>query len=426
MKSTMSIDSRWLKLDNAAKIYPVVATEKNSGVFRVAAVLSEEINPSILYHAVEDCRDRFPSFFVKLHQGFFWFYYEPNLRSVIIHKESPYICDDMNAHKNNGYLFKVLYFKKRISLEVFHSLSDGTGAFALLKTVIFRYLELSNHRLVNDGSIIALDERAKREELEDSCNELYTLDKIRKSPNQIAYRMKGKPFIANGGIGLIGVKLNTIELKKIANKYHATLSEFLVSVLSYAIIQTANQKALQKRPLRISVPVNMRKYLYSKSIRNFSLFFNTTVDTHGVMLGFETVLSIIKDQFQHELTKEQLQNRLNENVSFEKNFIVKILPLFLKKLIFKIGYAIIGHRPSTISLTNFGVIQLPKDMTPFVEEFEFNIASGKKPGVAVNTYQNQTIMMFNRCFKSTDMEHAFVRFLVNEGLKVTVSSNDWE
>lgn len=425
MKSTLSIDSRWLRLDNAAKIYPVVATEKNSGVFRVAVKLKEIVDPKILSQAVEDTRDRFPSFFVKIHQGFFWYYYEPNFKPVIIKSESPYICADMST-KNNGYLFKFQYFNRRISLEVFHSLSDGTGAFSFLKTVLYRYLELKNHQIINDGSIISLDERPSKDEIEDSYNELYTKQKIKKYPNPVAYRIKGKSFKDHGGIGLIGVQVNTSELYSLAKKNQASVSEYLVALLSYSIIQTGNQKDLQKRPLRISVPVNMRNVLYSKSLRNFSLFFNTTLDTHGVMLGFDTILSIIKDQFRHERTLERLQSRLNENVGFEKNFIVRILPLFIKKLIFKIGYAIIGHRPTTTSLTNFGIISLPKDMIEYVEEFEFNIASGKKPGVAVTTYQNQTNIMFNRCIKSTDTEHAFVKFLVNEGLKITVTSNDWE
>lgn len=425
MKSALSIDSRWLKLDNAAKIYPVVATEKNSGVFRVAVILKENVDPKILSQAVEDSRDRFPAFFVKLHQGFFWYYYEPNFNPVMIRNESPYICSDMST-KNNGYLFKFLYFNKRISLEVFHSLTDGTGAFSFLKTVVYRYLELKNHQIINDGSIISLDERPTKDEIEDSYNELYTKQKRNRTPNPIAYQIKGKPFIDQGGIGLIGVHANTNELYALAKKNQASISEYLVALLSYSIIQTGNQKLLQKRPLRISVPVNMRKVLYSSSLRNFSLFFNTTVDTHGVMLGFDTILSIIKDQFQHERTLERLQSRLNENVSFEKNFIVKILPLFIKKLIFKIGYAIIGHRPSTTSLTNFGVITLPKDMTEFIDSFEFNLASGKKPGVAVTTYQNRTLIMFNRCIKSTEIEHAFVKYLVNEGLKISVTSNDWQ
>lgn len=425
MKSVLPIDSRWLKLDNAAKIYPVVATEKNSGVFRVAILLREEINPKLLAQAIEDCRDRFPSFFVKLHQGFFWFYYEPNLKPVLIHKESPYICDDMIESKNNGYLFKFLYFKNRISLEVFHSISDGSGALALLKTVVFHYLELKGFQIINDGSIISLEERANRDELEDSYNELFTKTKIAKNPNPMAYRIKGTPFKNRGGIGLIGIKINTLELSVVAKKYQATISEFLVAALSYAVIQTGNQSELKKHPLRISVPVNMRKYLYSHSLRNFSLYFNTTIDTHGVMFGFETILRMVKDQFSHELTTERLQNRLNENVSFEKNFFVKILPLVIKKLIFKIGYAIIGHGPSTISLTNLGIIHLPKDMVKHVEGFEFNIASGKKPGVAVNTFQNQTVMMFNRCFESTETEHAFVRFLVSHGMKIAITSNDW-
>ncbi len=426
MKSTLSYDSRWLRLDNAGKIYPVVATEKNSGVFRVAAIMDSSVDPILLTHAVMDCKERFPSFYVKLREGLFWFYYEPNELPPLIQKERPYICDKMNTHQNNGYLFNFFYYENRIALEVFHSLSDGTGAFVLLKAVIARYLELSGINILNDGSLLQLEDRPTKEELEDSYNALYTKKKASKFSNIRAYRMKGTKFRAPGGIGLIHATVNTTDLRALAKKYDVTISQYLVALLNYAIVKTGDFKKLAKHPIRSSVPVNMRRFLYSQSLRNFSLFFNTTLYATHQDMSFDEVLKSIKAQFEKELTQERLQDRLNVNVAFEKNFFIKILPLAVKKLLFKIGYVIIGHRPSTISLTNFGPIELPKTMVPYVKGFEFNLASGHKPGVAVNTYHGKTKIIFNRPYRETDLERFFIRQLSDEGLHVTIDTNHWQ
>jgi len=425
MKSSITYDSRWLRLDNAAKIYPVVATEKNSGVFRVAATLNQTIDPELLERSVIDCRDRFPSFYVKLRQGIFWFYYEPNEKNPIIRQEPPYLCEKMQAHKNNDYLFKFFYFQNRISLEVFHSLSDGTGAIALLKTVILRYLTLQGHQLINDGSVIACDERPKREEIEDSYNALYTKKLHSKFSNEIAYRIEGEKFRAPGGIGLVSASVETEALKRLAKANGASMTEFLVTLLNYAVIRSGDPKKLSKRPVRISVPVNMRRFLYSRSLRNFSLFFNTTIRAKGNLIEFSDLLPVIKAQFKKELVLERLQDRLNSNVAFEKNVLIKIVPLFLKKLFFKIGYAIIGHRPTTISLTNFGEVVLPETMRPFIDSFDFNLASGKKPGSAVISYGQKTKIIFNRPFKGTELERTFITYLSDQGLDVAVESNNW-
>ena len=425
MKDSWSYDAKWLRLDNAAKIYPVVATVKNSGVFRIAARLQAVIDPVRLQQAVWDCTVRFPAFYVKLREGIFWFYYEPNTQPAIIRKESPYICEAINQHRNNNYLFTFFYYENRISLEVFHSLFDGTGAFALLKAVIYRYLELMGHKLENDGSILSITDRPTWQESEDSYNALFT-DKAReKLNNRRAYRITGERFKNPLGLGIITATLETEALKRLCKTNNATVSEYLVSLLNYSVIHTGNKKAMMKHPIRISVPVNMRKFLYSQSIRNFSLYFNTCIKYQGEDWDFETVLKNVQSQFKTELTLERLQQRLNQNVRFEKNVIIKIMPLILKKILFKIGYAFIGHLPTTMSVTNFGEIKLPESMGAYVESFEFNLASGKKPGLAVNSYNGKTRLIFNRCFVSTEIERTFLSFLSEKGLKVIIETNNW-
>ena len=45
---------RWRRLDNTAKIFPVIANEGMSQVFRISAVMKEEVQPELLQKALED------------------------------------------------------------------------------------------------------------------------------------------------------------------------------------------------------------------------------------------------------------------------------------------------------------------------------------------------------------------------------------
>ena len=140
--------NEWYRLDNVAKIYPVVKSHLASNVFKITVTLDHKIDSVILKKAVLDCRKRFPVFYVKLRKGLFWYYYEPNDKEPLVLPESSYVCNPIDTYRNNWFFFTFFYYNDRISLEIFHSLTDGKGALEFLKTVIYRYLELSDRKSV--------------------------------------------------------------------------------------------------------------------------------------------------------------------------------------------------------------------------------------------------------------------------------------
>jgi NRPS condensation-like uncharacterized protein len=225
---------------------------------------------------------------------------------------------------------------------------------------------------------------------------------------------------------LIAAKVPTDELVKLAKDHGSTVSEYLVALLYYSIIITGQPHQLAKRPVAMTVPINLRKFFPSKSIRNFSLYLSTSIQTDGSQPVFADLLQEIKRQFQRERNIPKMQNRLNLNVDFEKTIWIQLLPLFIKNVLFKIGYAVIGDLPFTTSLSNFGQIDLPDALANHIDSFEFNLASGKKKGLAVNSFRGKTSLVFNRCFQDTAMEEAFLSHLGHEGLHVVVQSNEWQ
>ena len=131
----------WRRLDNSAKIFPIISSKKYSSVFRLSAVLKEKVEPEILKQAVNEVLKYYASFKVKLKKGMFWYYYEENNKELIIEEENNYPCKYIDPNTNNDYLFKITYFNNKINLDIFHSLTDGNSGVYLLREIVYTYIE---------------------------------------------------------------------------------------------------------------------------------------------------------------------------------------------------------------------------------------------------------------------------------------------
>jgi len=417
--------SDWYRLDNAAKIYPVLSTERYTHVFRVSVTLKEKIIPEILFQSILDLRGRFPSFFVKIKNGLFWFYFEPNEKDPILKPESPIICEKIHLHQNNGYYFTFFYYEKRISLEVFHALSDGAGAITFLKAVTFQYLKRLGNNIESNGDIFTVGEIPSYKEVEDSYEVNLTKAPKMKSKIPDAYLVYGKTF-SFLGCGVINSSMETKPLIALSKLHQATLSQFIVALLIQSTILSGDKKLLKKYPVNVCVPINLRPHYHSETLRNFSLYFHVSYQATDAEPVFEDILKKVKSDFQSEMTKEKMQSKLNSNVQTSKRIYVRFIPLFIKKILFKIAYQIYAKKPTTLTLANFGEVFLPESMIPYVDSFTFNLGSGSKPFVAMNTFNGKTKIIFSRILVDTELERVFFTTLTESNLDVIIESNHLE
>ena len=141
----------WRRLDNTGKLFAMVTGEDLSNVFRVSAVLTEEVEEERLQRALNQTLPEFQVFQVKLRRGFFWNYFETNTRKPEVEQETSYPCRFIEPHSSQMYLFRVSFFKKRINFEVFHGLTDGMGATNFLKKLVENYLKLGEQEASEEG-----------------------------------------------------------------------------------------------------------------------------------------------------------------------------------------------------------------------------------------------------------------------------------
>ena len=132
------MQNNWYRLDTAALIFPAIARRDWSNAFRVSASLNEEVAPELLQQAVDDLRPRFPSYYVALRKGVFWYYLEESRHPVKVQSDFAYPLTFMSSRELKRSCLRVLVYKNRIAAEFFHVLTDGHGGSIYLCNLVAR------------------------------------------------------------------------------------------------------------------------------------------------------------------------------------------------------------------------------------------------------------------------------------------------
>ncbi len=422
MKNEM-FERDWFRLDNAAKIYPAARSAKWNAVFRMAAVLKREVNPELLQQALEDIIDRYPSFRVTLKKGFFWYYFQYLTELPSVSEESAFPCSMMPI-TGKDYMFRVLYHGNRIAVEVFHSITDGTGCLSFLKTLVFRYCELCGAQFDEIGDILHYDDNPVPEEIEDSFGRCIDRSKgalPRTEPK--AYQIKGQKE-KRGVLNVTHGSMPFGQIHAAAKRYGCTVNTYFVAALTLAFMNRQQyERKAKKLPVRIQVPINLRKMLGSTTLRNFAGYYNTTTP-YGDW-KFEDIVAELDSQLKDNINEDYCQRFINSNVSLEKNPIIRVAPRFLKTFFMDISFYMVGESVMSCAFSNIGNVNTPEIMKEYVDRFEFVLGAQKYMcnSMTCASYNGTTLVTFSRTSKDPILEREFFKILTEHGIDVTVSSN---
>ncbi len=420
----------WMRLDNAAKIYPAAKRKNWVAMFRLSATLDEPIDPEILAAAQQRTLRRFQAFSVHLKKGFFWYYLEQAEGGPPITVDRAYPCAHLSLRENKGYAFRVLYYQNRIAAEFYHVLTDGTGGLMFMKTLTAEYLELKyNIKIPRDDSILDCDEEAGDEEIEDCfLSNAGTVSASRKEKD--AYRIKGTTE-PDGFVNLTTAIIDTEEIIARAKEKKATVTEYMAAALLCAADtlqrkQTDNVRRMKE--VKVSLPVNLRKIFPSKTTRNFASYINPGIDPAMGSYTMDEVINIVHHFAGSELTKKNLKARFTTNVKTEKNMLLRLTPLFIKDFVMKVVFNTVGDKKNTITFSNLGVITLPEEMRAHVERMEFIIGplSSNPVVIGAASYGGKLYMNITRTIIEPDLEREFLTSLVKLGIHVKIESNQKE
>lgn len=415
----MSKRNHWLKIDNAGKIFPAVSNDSRSSTFRLSMYINENVDKDLLEKVVNNLLPRFDTFNVKLKRGLFWNYLATNNNHFKVEEETS-IIGQYKLKSTSLFCFRVLYFEKRITLETFHSLSDGTGAMEFLKSIVYEYLKEKGYELENEGKIYS-EKIINPYEYNDAFTLNYDKNNRLSLKEETAYKLKGELY-PNNFNRFIKVTVNMDEFMNLVHKNNVSATQYLTALLLYSIYKNDPNAKRSKKPIKIFVPVNLRRFFEVNTLRNFALYIKVSINPLEKEYTFEDILNITIDHFNKQLNKEELLKRINANVYFEKNWLIRIMPLFIKNIGFKIGYFLAGSRVSTSYISNLGKIDAPSSMLNYVSDVDF-VNAGENLYLTVASIKDRVNLIFSTRLVNSVIIYDFIKTLQKEGLDIVVHSN---
>lgn len=413
----------WLRLDNAAKIYPAVKSSELTSVIRISVELKERIKAKQFGEAINIVEKRFPYYKVKLRAGFFWYYLEYADLPATVVADYGIPC---RAFDKDELMYRILVRENKVSVEFSHILTDGTGAFEFLKTLLFTYFIKCGYGTPDDVHWYRPEEKPDQEEYEDAFKRYFkkTTAPSLHAPKafHVPFSLRSKPRF-DVMLGIIPIK----EVVKKAKEHKVSLTEYLTAVYLYALQKVYDElpKRVKRRSnkiVRIEVPVNLRNMYSTKTMRNFSLYVMPEIDMRLGWYTFEELVKVVHHQMQLETDKKLISKMIARHVGGEKNIIIRGVPLFLKSLVLSKLYARGTSKYSGV-ITNLGKIDFTPEINDLVKRVVFIPPPANKilkinGGVA--GFDRNLVLSFGNITTSKVLERHFFRFLTGQGVPVKI------
>ena len=412
--------SKWRKLDNAALAFPLVTGKNDTRVFRFYCQLKETVDGEVLQQALDQTMKKYPLFQAVLRKGLFWFYLERRDIHATVKQEKRPPCSSLHIPDKKSLLFQVSYHNNRMNFEVFHGLTDGTGAMNFLEELVQNYLILA-HPETELPRVEHEEEITPGDQEEDSFSQYYSSEIPRnKEKKPAAVKLKGEKLV-HSDMDITEVILNVKETLAKARSYGVSITILLTAMLLCSI-QEEIPKNRQKKPVTLMIPVNLRNYFPSQSMGNFfgwiEVGYVFEEDT-----SFEEVLASVKQQFQKQLQKDRIAMNMNGYVRIEKNPFVRAVPLEIKRYFLMAG-ANLGSRSITAVYSNIGIIRLPEEYKEYIERFGI-FASTDSLQLCSCSYEDQLVLGFTSKIPDDSIQRNFMKMLKKEEISYKEEKNEF-
>ena len=413
---------RWFPIDNAANLYAAARTKRWRRTFRISVILKEEVDPALLQQALQEIAPRFPSFQGQLQDGFFWSYFQHTDALPVLEQEQDYPYRSIPLTGTEQPNFRVLYYKRRVSVECFHSLADGGANTIFLASLLTRYYELQ-------GETIPHDEHALR--VEDAPRETETCDayKLHAKPDAKAHTPeKRKPYYNKGVVykdfsRVIHGVFRVDDIKAAAAKHELTITEYITALLIWCFIKTAPEPLTQD--VCISVPMDLRRRFGTLNVRNFVYQTDISFSPEGrTDVSFEEIAEKIKGELLQKGNPAILLDEISANVAAQKSKVLRPVPYLIKRAFLKNTYRQNQHSFTTF-FSNWGIMDAPPAVLEHIERAEFLL--GDTPhqpfGCAALSVNGYMTLTFSASNTDTTFQTAFFRYMAQDGVPVRVESN---
>lgn len=419
----------WLPLDNASKIFLSTMTSADTKVFRLTASLTEAVRPDILQKALERTYEHFPLYRAIIRRGIFWYFMEDTALTPLASEEDDILCAQIYHSTHRGLLFRILYRHNRIHLEVFHSLSDGSGAmsfFQLLLIAYFYYLDegtdAPRHKVFPAYTRAELNQDAfrlynfKEQIAQNEEHQAEPIDEKTKKTKVLHIRGKLTPDARQN---VLEVHFRTSHILNRARELGGTITTYLASTFALALYRSSRDKD-KRKPLEValSCPVDLRQHFPNLSARNF---FATLMLRYTFLPDHEPSIEELTTHFTKQLkrasAKENISKKVAKLVRFEKILLIRLVPLHIKDFVLRM-INIGNNRSITAALTNLGRFRMPEGVKDLVEEVQIT-TSAVRPQMSIISYEKDLCISFTSPLESSEVQDQCLKVLIEDGLEST-------
>lgn len=404
----------WYRLDNVGKFYASLANNQIPNIFRFSVTLNTPVDETLLDESLKETVAIFPEFNVNLKKGLFWYYLEESSIIPKVSVENLPICYKL-YNNSDDVLYRVNYYKNRINFEVSHIISDGRGSSEFFKYLISCYVKkaykLKKTLPINSSSAV--------EKSEDSFHKYY-------KPVKTSHKNKEKNYLYKNSklknqTLFMEVHMSVKELLNLAHKSNATMTSFLVSILIYSFLDEMKLSDLDKS-IKIDVPVDLRGYFKSSSSKNFFGLTTISYQFKSKNDQLSDIIASVNQQFEKKITKQNLSERMNKMIAFEKNIFCRVVPIFIKNFALKHINNITANM-STTCLSNVGKIDFPEGVDKYIEEVNV-LTSTNSFQFTICSFKDKLSIGISSRYKNNNVIKNFCRYFSAQGLDVKINVNE--
>ena len=412
----MSSDN-WYKVDNVAKVFLATAAKRDTRTLRVSCTLWEDIEPELLQEAVESAIQIRPQFQVRIRRGVFWHYMEDTDIQPVVEEEHGRVCPKLYAPGRAMLHYKVTYYGNRINLDLFHAISDGTGALEFLNIIVLDYLKL---KYLGRFEEVAIHSGASEDDLnQDSYKQFFGSMGLKGSSLKKAYHPSGLK-LPYDQLQFFEVHMPTEQILPKAKALGVSLTSYIGARLMMAIKADMPPRKM-KTPINVSMPVNLRNYYPSYTARNF---FNNVNVTHvfDEEISFEDLVKEFDEKLKVNLSEENIKKQMDNFETMEYVAPVRAVPLFIKQWVVRYGSKVTDKKVSVV-LSNLGVQKPPAEVVPLIENYSA-FCSSSNLFSTMSSYNGELTLGITSPYSNTRVVKNLVRELAADGINIRVYATE--
>jgi len=407
-------DYRWMKTDTASIMFSAL-TEKNWGrTFRFTAELDKEVDPEVLKKAADDVVRFYPGICSSLHRGFFWTYQTVSSLSPQIRPEGERPLQPITSRYKDLPNFRLVYYGNILSLESSHCMGDGKGIMRIFEEILIRYVDLCDG--ITDPYAPILSEKIS---CANAFDEYYDKTGEKKQEKlEKAFHFEEK--YDNDFVRLQFAEMPEFDIINLAHERKMTVTEYITAVLILGVIRAENKPI--NKPVTVAVPVNLRRFFESRSLRNFTIQSSVTFYPDGKSdYTLEDICGATYGQLKKKLTKENLACSINKYGALKTNPVLRIVPYFIKRPVLA-RLQKNSHAGVTTIFTNLGEREPPDKLTSHIRKLRFANGDTRRYGLPVTcsciSFNGALTLCFSEANKNTAFFDECVKILSEEGVEI--------